>query len=94
MLEKLLSFLGIQPLFDYQNHLKYDDKKHFYCEISDQNKTKCLGSSKGRNYPPMDAKSQKFLRAYYLQYNDALVRLLRRINQALPSWLEEDMSIA
>ena len=33
----------------------FDPKKGFWCQLMDGGKTKCLGKSKGRRYPDMDA---------------------------------------
>ena len=34
---------------------RFDPKKGFWCQLLDGGKTKCLGKSKGRRYPDMDA---------------------------------------
>lgn len=54
-------FLKITPFFDYTNHLRYDTKKGFFCEVVDNNRTKCLGKSKGKQYTSMDDRSLKML---------------------------------
>ena len=59
--------------------------------VVEGNKTKCLGRSKGRQYPDMDDKSAAFLHSYYRKPNLALSKLLSKLGQAIPSWLEEDL---
>lgn len=54
-------FLKISPVIDYSNLLKYDNKKGFFCELVDGNHTKCLGKSKGKQYPPMEDRCLKLL---------------------------------
>jgi heparan sulfate N-deacetylase/N-sulfotransferase NDST2 len=54
--------LNITPFFDYANHLTFDEKKGFFCQSTGGGKTKCLGKSKGRKYPPMDDKSAAFVK--------------------------------
>lgn len=54
-------FLKVSPIVDYSNLLRYDVKKGFFCQIIDGNHTKCLGKSKGKQYPPMEERSLKLL---------------------------------
>lgn len=55
-------FLKVSPVIDYSNQLRYDIKKGFFCQIVDNgNHTKCLGKSKGKQYPPMEDRSFKLL---------------------------------
>lgn len=61
VMNELQRFLKILPVFDYANHLRYDSKKGFFCQVLDQNRTKCLGKSKGKQYAPMDERSLKML---------------------------------
>ncbi|ETN61984.1 heparan sulfate N-deacetylase/N-sulfotransferase NDST2 [Anopheles darlingi] len=56
----LQRFLKLPP-FDYSQHLRFDNKKGFYCQVVSDNHNKCLGKSKGRQYPPMDERSAKML---------------------------------
>ena len=60
VMNDLQRFLKITPIQDYSNLIKFDPKKGFYCQVVGD-KMKCLGKSKGRNYPPMDDKSMKIL---------------------------------
>lgn len=48
LLEKML-FL----LFCIFNVFRFDSHKGFWCQLLEEGKTKCLGKSKGRKYPPM-----------------------------------------
>lgn len=53
--------LKIQPIIDYSKEIRYDVKKGFFCQIATEKRNKCLGKSKGRQYPNMDDKSLKYL---------------------------------
>ncbi|XP_049794710.1 bifunctional heparan sulfate N-deacetylase/N-sulfotransferase [Schistocerca nitens] len=89
----LQRFLKIQPAFNYSQHLRYDPKKGFFCQVINGDHTKCLGRSKGRQYPPMEEKSYKLLQRYYLSHNTALVKLLKKLGmRTIPQWLKEDLS--
>ena len=59
--------------------------------VSEDNKTKCLGKGKGRQYPPMDPKAELFLHSYYRKPNLALSKLLQRLGQPVPEWLEKEL---
>lgn len=59
-------FLKVSPIVDYSNLLRFDVKKGFFCQIIDGNHTKCLGKSKGKQYPPMEERSLKLLQRYVL----------------------------
>ncbi|KAJ9581959.1 hypothetical protein L9F63_003712, partial [Diploptera punctata] len=92
-MNELQRFLKIQPPFDYSKHLRYDPKKGFFCQVINGDHTKCLGRSKGRQYPPMEEKSYKLLQRYYLSHNTALVKLLKRLGyRTVPQWLKDDLS--
>lgn len=70
---------------------RYNPKKGFYCQVLNENHTKCLGRSKGRIYPPMELKAEQYLQAYYKRYNVALSKLLTRLSQDVPGWLQEEL---
>jgi len=53
---------------------------------------KCLGSGKGRSYPPMDANSEALLKSFYRKPNIALSKLLLKLGQEVPSWLQQQLS--
>lgn len=57
-------FLKISPVIDYSITLKYDIKKGFFCQLVDTDHTKCLGKSKGKQYPPMEDRALKLLQRY------------------------------
>uniref|UniRef100_A0A2M4CUH9 [heparan sulfate]-glucosamine N-sulfotransferase n=2 Tax=Nyssorhynchus TaxID=44543 RepID=A0A2M4CUH9_ANODA len=89
----LQRFLKLPP-FDYSQHLRFDNKKGFYCQVVSDNHNKCLGKSKGRQYPPMDERSAKMLQKYYRIHNQALVKLLKKLgSRPIPQWLKEDLSV-
>lgn len=91
-LHELQKFLKITPAFNYSTHLRYDPKKGFFCQVTNEDRTKCLGKSKGRQYPPMEDRSYKMLQRYYLSHNTALVKLLKRLGQKTPQWLKDDLT--
>lgn len=93
VMNKLQTFLGITPFFDYTASLRFDPHKGFFCKVvSQSNRTKCLGQGKGRLYSPMDVRAEKFLKAYYLSHNVALSKLLNNLRHPQPHWLKEDLS--
>lgn len=93
VMNELQRFLKIQPGFDYSTHLRFDNKKGFFCQVIGENRNKCLGKSKGRQYPPMDERSAKLLQRYYLSHNTALVKLLKKLgSRPIPQWLKDDLS--
>ncbi|XP_054717461.1 bifunctional heparan sulfate N-deacetylase/N-sulfotransferase-like, partial [Uloborus diversus] len=93
VMSRVQQFLKIKPFLNYKDHLRYDPKKGFFCQVSQEhNNTKCLGRSKGRQYPPMDFQTEKFLKAFYLPHNIALSKLLTKLRQPIPLWLEKDLS--
>ncbi|XP_050422570.1 bifunctional heparan sulfate N-deacetylase/N-sulfotransferase [Adelges cooleyi] len=93
VMEQLQKFLKVTPVFDYSTHLRYDVKKRFFCKVTDRGGNKCLGKGKGRQYAAMDAESYKYLREYYMPYNTALVKLLRKLeHKTIPQWLKDDLS--
>lgn len=92
VMNTLQKFLKISPHIDYNKLLKYDPKKGFFCQVVGGEKTKCLGKSKGRVYPPMEERSAKFLRRYYTPHNTALSKLLVRVGRPVPHWLKDELS--
>lgn len=93
VMDDLQKFLKITPTFNYTSHLRFDSKKGFFCQVINGDRTKCLGRSKGRQYPPMEDKSLKLLQRYYLSHNTALVKLLKRIGMRnVPQWLKDDLT--
>ena len=70
---------------------RYNAKKGFYCQVINGSQYKCLGRSKGRVYPAMEVRAERFLRNYYLRYNVALSKLLERLSLQIPTWLREEL---
>ncbi|KAM3835190.1 bifunctional heparan sulfate N-deacetylase/N-sulfotransferase 2 [Vipera latastei] len=91
IMDNIQRFLGITPLLNYTQALKYDDAKGFWCQLLDGGKTKCLGKSKGRKYPEMDSSSRMFLADFYHEHNMELSKLLNTLRQPLPTWLREEL---
>ncbi|XP_059474716.1 bifunctional heparan sulfate N-deacetylase/N-sulfotransferase [Neocloeon triangulifer] len=93
VMNNVQKFLKVTPPFDFAKHLRYDPKKGFFCQVVNEDHTKCLGRSKGRQYAQMDERSLKLLQRYYLSHNTALVKLLKRLGfQNIPEWLKADLS--
>lgn len=93
VMNELQKFLKITPFFNFTEHLRFDKKKGFFCQVVNGDSTKCLGRSKGRQYPPMEEKSLKYLQRYYLSHNTALVKLFKKNGiRVIPNWLKEDLS--
>ncbi|XP_033123011.1 bifunctional heparan sulfate N-deacetylase/N-sulfotransferase 4-like [Anneissia japonica] len=93
-MSKVQHFLHIKKQYDYFTHLKYDNKKGFYCQLLNSGRTKCLGNSKGRVYPQMDRESQSYLSQYYLSHNKDLKALLMKLGYRIPHWLKEELELA
>lgn len=70
-------FLKISPIIDYSIMLKYDMKKGFYCQLIDSDHTKCLGKSKGKQYPPMEDRALKLLQRYkFISFSHLFLNLI------------------
>uniref|UniRef100_A0A667GIS6 [heparan sulfate]-glucosamine N-sulfotransferase n=1 Tax=Lynx canadensis TaxID=61383 RepID=A0A667GIS6_LYNCA len=91
VMDEVQKFLGVTPHYNYSEALTFDPQKGFWCQLLEGGKTKCLGKSKGRKYPPMDPESRTFLSNYYRDHNVELSKLLHRLGQPLPSWLRQEL---
>lgn len=91
VMDRLQAFLKIEPYFDYRDHLRFDVHKGFYCPVVGK-VVKCLGRGKGRHYPPLSDEEDKFVRELYMRHNVALSKLLTKLRQPIPLWLEQDLS--
>ena len=85
-------FLHIEPHYNYSNHLRYDSKKGFYCQVMSDNKSQCLGRGKGRHYPSMNETTIAFLQQFYRKHNVALSKLLNKHKYRVPDWLKKELS--
>ena len=89
-LHELQRFLKITPTFNYSTHLRYDPKKGFFCQVTNEDRTKCLGKGKGRQYPPMEERSYKFLQVLYINITSDGCRIFKhrevRFNTGLNSY--------
>ncbi|KFP07014.1 bifunctional heparan sulfate N-deacetylase/N-sulfotransferase 4 [Calypte anna] len=91
VMDEVQKFLGVSPHYNYSEALTFDPQKGFWCQLLEGGKTKCLGKSKGRKYPPMDQESRAFLSSYYRDHNVELSKLLHKLGQPLPSWLRQEL---
>ncbi|KAJ8339762.1 hypothetical protein SKAU_G00343950 [Synaphobranchus kaupii] len=91
VMDEVQKFLGVSPYYNYSQTLTFDPQKGFWCQLLEGGRTKCLGKSKGRKYPAMDAESRAFLSRYYRDHNVELSKLLHRLGQPLPSWVREEL---
>lgn len=91
-MNRVQEFLSVDPIIDYSHKLRFDPKKGFFCSVNGNNTTKCLGKGKGRIYPPMSEKEIKLLREFFTPHNVALSKLLTKLRQPIPLWLQEDLS--
>lgn len=93
VMDEVQKFLKIVPQLNYTDLIRYEEKKGYFCQVVKGDRTKCLGKSKGRNYPPMEDKSLKLLQRHYLSHNTALLKLLKRIGMHnVPQWLQDDLT--
>lgn len=91
VMDEVQKFLGVTPHYNYSEALTFDPQKGFWCQLLEGGKTKCLGKSKGRKYPPMGPEARAFLSTYYRQHNVELSKLLHRLGQPLPAWLRHEL---
>ncbi|XP_061210698.1 bifunctional heparan sulfate N-deacetylase/N-sulfotransferase 3 isoform X2 [Neopsephotus bourkii] len=91
VMDEVQKFLGVSPHYNYSEALMFDSHKGFWCQLLEEGKTKCLGKSKGRKYPPMDSECRAFLSSYYRDHNVELSKLLHKLGQPLPSWLRQEL---
>lgn len=92
-LKQLIESLHMEP-FPYENWLKYNSKKGFFCvgKGDGSGGDKCLGPSKGRKYAPMEAELKRYVDNLFLEDNIALARLLSRNDVPIPIWLKDLLS--
>uniref|UniRef100_A0A0B7BT56 [heparan sulfate]-glucosamine N-sulfotransferase n=1 Tax=Arion vulgaris TaxID=1028688 RepID=A0A0B7BT56_9EUPU len=89
VVNKLQTFLNLQPFIDFSKKLRYDPLKKFFCRIDNG----CLGMTIGRDYPPMDEDSIRYLDSYFADHNTNLKTVLNHIGREHPRWLTETPSI-
>nr|KAF6401849.1 N-deacetylase and N-sulfotransferase 4 [Rousettus aegyptiacus] len=94
VMDEIQKFLGVTPHYNYSQALTFDPQKGFWCQLLEGGKTRCLGKSKGRKYPPMASESRAFLSSYYRDHNVELAKLLHRLGQPLPAWLRQELQKA
>lgn len=79
------------PKFPFDNYIKFDENKGFFCTDINGIK-KCLGTGKGRRYEPLDERLREGLDLIFREDNIALHRLLLRHNLPIPNWLQKQLS--
>jgi len=89
-LNTIQKFLGLEH-FDFKAHIAFNAHKGFFCPMSNSGKFRCLGIGKGRVYPHMDLKSERYLREFYRLPNLRFADLLKKNRMPLPSWLKRQM---
>jgi len=89
-LNSIQKFLGLE-YFDFKAHIAFNAHKGFFCPMSNSGKFRCLGIGKGRVYPHMDLKSERYLREFYRLPNLRFADLLKKNRMPLPSWLKRQM---
>jgi heparan sulfate N-deacetylase/N-sulfotransferase NDST2 len=89
VLNRLQKFLSLENIVDYKRILKYDKKKGFFC-LNFENKNKCLGASKGRNYSALDDETRDYLMKFYRKPNHLFSKLLNKMNLKIPTWLNSN----
>ncbi|XP_028415525.1 bifunctional heparan sulfate N-deacetylase/N-sulfotransferase 4-like [Dendronephthya gigantea] len=94
VMDQVQSFIGVKKKIDYGTILKYNERKGFFCLASrSHHGHSCLGSSKGRKYPPLAQKAEKYLNDYYREPNRRLAELLHKIRRPVPPWLRTAAAI-
>lgn len=86
LLNRFQKQIDLEDFVDFKKLIQFDNKKGFYCPIQN-GKSQCLGISKGRKYPEMEAKSREFLNEFFAESNLALKVLLEKHSKAVPSWM-------
>ncbi|VDM98539.1 unnamed protein product [Thelazia callipaeda] len=90
VISQLVNSLHAQE-FPFNDLIKFDDKKGFFCSYINGTK-KCLGTSKGRKYKPLNKKLKEKLDLIFRDDNIALHKLLLRSNLPIPNWLRKQLS--
>ncbi|CAM6031495.1 unnamed protein product, partial [Sphagnum compactum] len=92
VMNRIQQFLVVEPFIDYSQQLEFNPRKGFFCQARQNATSKCLGSGKGRVYPPMDSRSEAVLKSFYRKPNIALSKLLLKLGLEVPGWLEQELS--
>lgn len=83
--------LNVDDVLDYSTKLQFNKRKGFFCVKRERGRSKCLGRSKGRKYPPMDKESENYLKKFYKPYNIKLKEVLESHSLTIPLWLKEQI---
>ncbi|EFO91112.1 hypothetical protein CRE_30430, partial [Caenorhabditis remanei] len=76
------------PDYPYESHIRFSKSKGYFCRFIDE-KTKCLGESKGRKYPEMDEELRMKLDKIFSLDNSSLYKFLKKNRLRIPKWLED-----
>ncbi|KAI6176247.1 [Heparan sulfate]-glucosamine N-sulfotransferase [Aphelenchoides bicaudatus] len=87
LMNRLISTLNLPRSVNYEQLLKFDSQKGFFC-ANNGKQSRCLGKSKGRRYEPMSAELRSLLAKHFEEPNKALVNLLNHYEVTLPSFLK------
>ena len=87
VLRQVVEFLNISVRSELSSSLRFERKKGYFCPVSKEGKSQCLGSGKGRVYDPISPEEQLYLRNVFSAANERLKELLIRLNRQLPDWL-------
>ncbi|XP_062508278.1 heparan sulfate glucosamine 3-O-sulfotransferase 1-like [Corticium candelabrum] len=74
---KVSSFLGLDQSFDWKNSFNYNSTLGFFCirKGHSGNVSHCLGSTKGRRHPEIDASLLEKLYMFFRPYNSKFVKM-------------------
>lgn len=72
---------------------RFDERKGYFCySTKEGDKPRCLGASKGRQYPPLSEETRQDLSRFYRPFNVALDRLLTKHGYRTPTWLQRELA--
>jgi hypothetical protein len=83
----LMESLQLPKTINYNEILKFDNQKGFFCVTKSGESPKCLGKSKGRKYESMSQELRSLLNKTFEESNKALIKLLNHYNFKIPSFL-------
>ena len=84
---QVVEFMNISVGTELNTSVRFEANKGFFCPVSENGESKCLGPGKGRVYESISPKEYLYLKNVYSASNDRLKELLIRLNRLLPDWL-------